>query len=166
MVAKTRKARKGPSESAANFPEGTIKRGNDKQSWVIKKVTGGSQRWMPYSSAELFGYKPLTVDYLAKHIGSTITVYEREYMDTWPKKSSDFDVKYSFLASGDGELIKGKNTKVFPNWLKHKIPEIKVNNLFFIKGIFQSIDDIQNIQAGPSGLVSSNLMNTEAFVKA
>jgi hypothetical protein len=37
MPGKTRKARKGPTESASDFPEGTIKRGNDKQNWVVMK---------------------------------------------------------------------------------------------------------------------------------
>ena len=85
---------KGPSESASEFPEGTIMLGNDKQDWVVKKISGEQQRWVPYNSTTLFGYKSLTVDYLAKHIGSTITVYEREYKDMWPKTFSKESTAY------------------------------------------------------------------------
>ena len=41
------KGRKGPSESATDFPVGTIKLGNNKKKWIVKKVLGGSQRWVP-----------------------------------------------------------------------------------------------------------------------
>ena len=159
MVAKTRKVRKGPSESAANFPEGTIKKGNDNHPWVIKKVSGGSQRWMPYSSTELFGYKPLTVDYLAKHIGSTITVYEREYMDTWPKNFSK-ETSYIHKFTPTGNALLGK--KVIEGWLKTQSPQIKNNTMFFIEGT-----DVLPLQVDSKNktLVSSNLLNSEAFVK-
>jgi len=116
MVSKTRKVRKGPSESASDFPEGTIRIGNDKQSWVIKKVSGGSQRWVPYTTTELFGYKPLTVDYLAKHIGKTITIYEREYKDTWPKSFSKESTAYIHKFTPTGNALEGK--KVLSGWLK------------------------------------------------
>jgi hypothetical protein len=41
------KGRKGPSESATDFPVGTIKVGNNKKKWIVKKVSNGSQRWVP-----------------------------------------------------------------------------------------------------------------------
>jgi len=160
MRGKTRKVRKGPTESASEFPEGTIKRGNDKQSWVVKKVSGGSQRWMPYSNTELFGYKPLTVDYLAKHIDSTITVYEREYKDTWPKTFSKESTAYIHKFTPTGNAILGK--KVLTGWLKTQTPQIKNNTMFFIEGM----EDLPlQVDSKNKTLVSSNLMNTEAFVK-
>lgn len=160
MPGKTRKARKGPTESASDFPEGTIKQGNDKQSWVIKKVTGGSQRWMPYNSTELFGYKPLTVDYLAKHIGRTITVYEREYKDIWPKNFSK-GTSYIHKFTPTGNALLGKN--VLEGWLKTQYPQIKNNTMFFI----ECGEDCQPLQVDSKNktLVSSNLLNMEAFVK-
>jgi hypothetical protein len=159
MVAKTRKVRKGPSESASDFPEGTIKQGNDKESWVIKKVSNGSQRWMPYNSTELFGYKPLTVDYLAKHIGRTITVYERGYEDTWPKNfPKGTSSIHKFTPTGNALLGK----KVLEGWLKTQSPQIKNNTMFFIEGT-----DVLPLQVDSKNktLVSSNLINSEAFVK-
>ena len=41
------KGRKGPSESATDFPVGTIKVGNNKKKWIVKKVSNGSQSWVP-----------------------------------------------------------------------------------------------------------------------
>jgi len=163
MPGKTRKVsktRKGPTESASDFPEGTIKQGNDKQSWVIKKVSGGSQRWVPYSSTELFGYKPLTVDYLAKHIGKPITVYEREYKDTWPKTFSKESTAYIHKFTPTGNALLGK--KVLTGWLKTQTPQIKNNTMFFIEG--EESLPLQ-IDSKNKTLVSSNLMNMEAFVK-
>ena len=69
-MGKTRKVRKAPIESATSLPEGTIK-----GKWVIKKVTGGSQRWMPITSVELNGFRLFTTDYAAKHIGKPIILY-------------------------------------------------------------------------------------------
>jgi hypothetical protein len=40
------KGRKGPSESATDFPVGTIKIGNNKKKWIVKKVSNGTQRWV------------------------------------------------------------------------------------------------------------------------
>jgi hypothetical protein len=162
MPGKTRKVlktRKGPSESASEFSEGTIKQGNDKQRWVIKKVSGGSQRWVPYSSTELFGYKPLTVDYLAKHIGKLITVSERGYDDTWPKNFSK-RTSHIHKFTPTGNALLGK--KVLEGWLKTQSPQIKNDTMFFIEseeGLPLQVDSKNKT------LVSSNLLNMEAFVK-
>jgi hypothetical protein len=162
MPGKTRKVsktRKGPTESASDFPEGTIKQGNDKQSWVIKKVSGGSQRWVPYSNTELFGYKPLTVDYLGKHIGKPITVYERGYDDTWPKNFSK-RTSHIHKFTPTGNALLGK--KILTGWLKTQSPQIKNDTMFFIEseeGLPLQVDSKNKT------LVSSNLMNMEAFVK-
>jgi hypothetical protein len=89
--------------------------------------------------------------------------------DTCPTSKRDFDIKYTFTASGDAELIsnQGKNVKVFPNWLKTRTPKVKSRDLFIIKGTMKSKDLESTIQVAPlpNELVSSNLMNTEAFVK-
>ena len=160
MVSKTRKVRKGPSESASYFPEGTIRLGNDKQNWVVKKVSGGVKRWVPYNTTELFGYKPLTVDYLAKHIGKTITVYEREYKDTWPKNFSKTSNPYIHKFTPTGNALLGK--KVLTDWLKTQSPKIKNNSMFFIEG---KEDLPLQVDSKNKTTVSNNIMNTEAFVK-
>jgi len=46
---KTRKKRKGPSESATPFAVGTKKKGNDRNMWVIIKSKNGVKRWKKIS---------------------------------------------------------------------------------------------------------------------
>ena len=77
--------------------------------------------------------------------------------------SHTFDVKYLFKASGDAEL----NNKVFSNWLKNKTYKVKKNDIFIIKGKMKSKDIDSSIQVSPlpDELISTNLMNTDAFVK-
>jgi hypothetical protein len=165
MANKTRKnkasARKSPSESATDFPEGTIKEGNDKQKWVVKKVSGNSQRWVPYQSVELFGYKALTVDYLAKHIGKPVKFYEREYSDMWPSKSKTKLFPSTIIPNGNAGVL--GNKKRFEGWLKTQKPPIKDRTVFIVDGgedtLALQVDSINKT------LISSNIMNQEAFVK-
>jgi len=165
---KTRKhSRKGPSESATKFPEGTIEYGNDDNRWVVVKNVKNIPRWVPLASTSLFGYTPLTAKLLAANIGQPVTVYEREIRYTWPTKRSDFDVKYTFIASGDAEVYKGKDSKLISNWLRTRKPAVKKNEVFIIKGDLTSNDITAEIKVSPlpAELVSTNLMNTDAFVK-
>ena len=160
---KTRKhSRKGPSESATKFPEGTIEYGNDDNRWVVVKNVKNIPRWVPLASTSLFGYTPLTAKLLAANIGKPVTVYEREIRYTWPTKRSDFDVKYTFTPSGDGEC----EGRVYTNWLKTRTPPVKKNDAFMLLGSMRG-DLTRPPQVGlkPGELVSTNLMNTEAFVR-
>ena len=166
MANKTRKnkggSRKSPSESATDFPEGTIKVGNNKQKWVVKKVSGGSQRWIPYESVELFGYKALTVDYLAKHIGKPVKIYEREYSDLWPTKSNSKLYASTFTPHGNAGPL--TNKKRIEGWLKTQKPSIKDRTVFTIDGSEDGLDSLQ-VDSINKTTVSSNMMNQEAFVK-
>ena len=166
MANKTRKnkggSRKSPSESATDFPEGTIKIGNNKEKWVVKKVSGGSQRWIPYESVELFGYKALTVDYLAKHIGKPVKIYEREYSDLWPTKSNSKLFASTFTPNGNAGPL--TNKKRIEGWLKTQKPSIKDRTVFTIDGSGDGLDSLQ-VDSINKTIVSSNMMNQEAFVK-
>ena len=159
---KTRKNRQSPKASATLFPEGAIEYGKDFR-WVVTKTKSGVKRWVPFHSTCLFGYRPLTADILQKHIGDPLMVYERQSISTWPRGPRDFDISYSFTASGDGEC----NGKQYSNWLKTRAPAVKEHDLFIIKGKMKSKDFDVTIQVAPvpSELVSTNLMNTDAFVK-
>lgn len=42
---KLRVGRKGPAESAVLFPEGTVKKGQNSNNWVIVKTAKGVSRW-------------------------------------------------------------------------------------------------------------------------
>ena len=166
MANKTRKnkggSRKSPSESATDFPEGTIKVGNNKQKWVVKKVSGGSQRWIPYESVELLGYKALTGDYLAKHIGKPVKIYEREYSDLWPTKSNSKLYASTFTPNGNAGPL--TNKKRIEGWLKTQKPSIKDRTVFTIDGSEDGLDSLQ-VDSINKTTVSSNMMNQEAFVK-
>lgn len=165
---KIKKDRKSPDSSATLYPEGTIEFGNDSQRWVVKETKSGIKRWVPFHSTVLFGYAPLTAKILEKHINTPITVYEKQAGYVWPKSSREFDVKYSFTASGDAELVKHKQHTLYSNWLKSKTPAVKDGQYVIIKGTLKSNDiDGNNIQVAPlpGELISSNLMNTDAFIK-
>jgi len=170
-MAKTRKVRKSPAESATSLPEGTIK-GN----WVIKKASNGVPRWIPKASAELNGFHLFTTDIAAKHIGKPIVLYCREYKETWPKKSAwskpadSTHVKFKFVPSGDAL----KDKTVLEGWLKTQKPSVKPGTHFSISGPLyecrgasctDSIADGVQLDSGDGKTLSVNLMNTETFVK-
>jgi len=169
-MAKTRKLRKAPDESATSLPEGTIKSG-----WVIKKASNGVPRWMQSSSVELNGFRLFTTDYAAKHIEKPITLYAREYKDMWPKKNAwakpegSTYVKLKFIASGDA--IK-QGTKIL-EWLKTQKPEIKKGTRFSIHGhVYHCtskgddyLTDVLQVDSSNGKIISTNLLNTELYVK-
>jgi hypothetical protein len=167
MVSKTRKIRKAPEESATSMPEGTMKSG-----WVIKKASNGVPRWLHRESVELNGFKLLTLDHVAKHIGEPITLFCREFKDQWPSKSDWSSKKDSthysvtFTPSGNARV----GSKILDGWLKSRKPPVKKNSMFFIDGpVLQGkkllIDGVQLDSHGQK-LMSINFMNTEVFVKA
>jgi len=169
-MAKTRKARKAPVESATSLPEGTIK-----GSWVIKKATNGVPRWMPTSSTELNGFRLFTVDHAAKHIGKPIMLFCREYKETWPSKnawskpSDSTYMKYAFVPNGDA--LKGK-TKI-PGWLRSRTPAIQKGSHFYLdgalyEGAVREANYLANgvpVNSGDGKVVSVDLMGTDTFVK-
>jgi len=166
VKAKANKSRKSPTASATDFPEGTIQEGNDKHSWVVKKI-GSSQRWVPSETAELFGYKRLTVDDLAKHIGKPLTIYEREYCDVWPPKGLCKLQSAVFTSTGDAGPVGREKRDV--GWLKTRSPPIKPRTMYTVDGtlMYKGGPQVDGLQVDSVGqkLVSSRLMNTEAFIK-
>jgi len=165
----TKNIRKSPSESATSMREGTIHRGNDGQYWVIKKASNGVPRWMPYLTVELNGFKALTVDYLAKNIGKEIEIYERGYMGEWPKQGDRDLMKLRWVANGHAQYLKQKT--ILENWLTKKKPEIKDRSVFSLlgNGDWYKGGDLSEmslqVDSKNKKIVSSNVMNMEAFVK-
>ena len=155
---KTRKnrGRKSPQESATKFHLGVIKFASNDQRWTITETKNNVKRWSPFHSTRLFGFAPLTRKMLVKN--EPIDVYERQgNIDYWPTKLSDFDVKYTFTGSGEAEI----NGKIIP---LSKV-NIKKTDICIAKGTIVSKDYGGTLQVGPNGLVSTNLMNSDAFVK-
>jgi len=114
-----------------------------------KRLVYKNSKWIPFESATLNGYKPLTAKILGKFRGKPLTVYEKQATGTWPTKRKDFDVKYTFTTSKEAVLNKS----------------LKEGEMFIIEGVMKSQDIDSTLQLAPSGLVSTNLMNTDAFVK-
>lgn len=165
---KATKGRPSPTESATAFPEGTIRVGGNKCRWVVTKTAAGVKRWTTYENAALNGYAPLTVDILCKNKGVPVKVYERPmkfHADTWPTGPRDFDVRYQFTSSGD--VIWGG--KVRADWIEGQKPRLP-SSMFRndVIGTFSSFGNFKGpIHVDPvtKCLVSSNVDNTEAFVK-
>ena len=134
-------SRKSPKESATLFSEGVIMRGIDKSQFVVKKTAQGVKRWVPYASTTLHGFRPAKTTDISK--SKPTILYERGYMDTWPKSTRKL-TKVIFRPTG-------KITKMYiEGYLKYpREPE------FFGALVFNK----------ETKLVSSNLLNTEAFVK-
>ena len=154
-----------PDLLANLYPEGTIEFGkDDSDRWVVKQTESGVKEWVPFHSTTLFNFTPLTAKILEQNINKPIIVYERQSQSMWPKCLEDFDVKYTFIPSGDAEKVKTK--ELFPNWLVTKTPAVNNGDYVIIKGTMESNDIEANIQVGtlPCELVSSNLMNTDAFI--
>lgn len=179
MPGKTRKVkadRKGPSDSATAFPEGTIQLGNDGHMWVTKKSSSGSPRWIPTTSAELNGFKRLTVDYAAKHIGKPITLYCSEYKDMWPKKNdwvkTPDSTYYTMKFIPNGDAVKGK-TKI-EGWLRAQKPKVQKGMYFNLDGptymcnkakCDDYLADGLQIDSSDGQSLSPQLMNTICYVK-
>ena len=179
MPGKTRKvpkARKGPSESATIFPEGTLKIGNDNRNWLVKKDSNGIPRWVHADSATLNGFSRFNVNYAAKHIGKPITIYTSEYKDTWPKKNDWVkkpDSTYSIMKFvPNGDAIKEK-TKI-EGWLKTQKPSIKRGMHFVLDGPLyicstskceDYLGDGIQVDSVNGQSLSPNLMNIIAYVK-
>ena len=173
-VGGTNKTRKAPIESATSFPEGTIK-----GSWVIKCAKNGVPRWVPDVSVELNGFRRLTVDYTAKHIGKPITLYVREYNEMWPmandwNKPKD-ETHYTATFTPNGDAVSGK-TKI-DRWLKSRRPEIKKGAHFYVDGPVSicrngtnkcddPLPDGVQVDSNGKKLMSLNFTNQELFVKA
>lgn len=153
-----------PEQEANLYDEGSIEFGKDSnERWVVKKTENGKE-WVPFYSTSLFGFRPLTAKILEKNINKPIRIYERQLQYSWPKSLDDFDVKYDFAASGGVEFV--KNKQVFENWLTTRTPAVNEGQYVILKGELTSNDIEAGIQVGtlPGELVSSNLMNTDAFI--
>jgi hypothetical protein len=165
----TKNTRKSPTESATSMIEGTIRRGNDGQLWVIKKSSNGIPRWMPYISVELNGFKALTIDYLANNIGKEIEIYEREEEDIWPKQTDNNLEKIYWVSNGHAKYT-GKKIKnnFFENWLYTQTPTINNTNPFVLLGQGKyngiKINELQ-LDNKTKKLVSSTTYFMQAFIK-
>ena len=150
-------------------------------------------KWVTASSdkAILNGFRKFTVDYAAKHIGKPLILYTREYGSKWParnawtKAAGNADNTYSrmkFIPNGDAGIFPKK--KKFVNWLTTRSPSIKEGTHFYVDGETficnnkaqraspydcdpdEFLADGLQVDTKDKQTLSTNLMNTEVFVKA
>jgi len=170
---KTKKAsRPSPSESATSLPEGTIRRGGNGARWVIVRTSKGVSRWTPTESCVLNGWRVLTVDYLAKNIGKPVEIYEREYMDTWPANNEKMRDKLKFIPNGHLQIQVNRKKTLAENWLATRKPPIQKGQMLLLQGLSDKYGTEKEmkkfsmqVDSSNGKMVSSNLMNMEAFVK-
>jgi hypothetical protein len=153
--------RPSPAESATLFPEGTIKRGNNKKRWVIK-VNKGVHRWVPLINAEINGMQLLTVDYLAKNIGKPVKYLEGEYQEMVPKSMKPVPEEYirtdTFTPNGDISIA----GKVIKDWLKHRKPDLPDHKII---SVLSDVDDSMQVDSMNKKTCSTNVMNSQAWIK-
>lgn len=162
--------RPSPSESATSLPEGAVRRGGDRQYWVVKKASNGTPRWVPRTECELNGWRLLTVDILAKHIGKEVEIFERGYMDTWPSKNEPMQ-RLRFIPNGHAQVNHKKT--LLQNWLKNRTPFVKKGQMFSLLGLSDMYDSkasidkefAMQVDSANGKTVSSNIMNMEAFIR-
>jgi len=170
---KTKKAsRPSPSESATSLPEGTIRRGGNGARWVIVRTSKGVPRWTPTESCELNGWRVLTVDYLAKNIGKPVEIYEREYMDTWPANNEKMRDKLKFIPNGHLQIQVNRKKTLAENWLATRKPPIQKGQMLLLQGLSDGYgtekemkEFSMQVDSSNGKMVSSNVMNMEAFIK-
>jgi hypothetical protein len=150
-------------------------------------------KWVAASSdkAVLNGFRKFTVDYAAKHINKPVILYTREYGSKWParnawtKAAGNAENTYSrmkFTPNGDAGITGRKNK--FVNWLITRSPPIKEGTHFYVDGetFFcnnkaqrtspyncdpdEFLADGLQVDSKDKQTLSTNLMNTEVFVKA
>jgi hypothetical protein len=150
-------------------------------------------KWVAASSekAILNGFRKFTVDYAAKHINKPLILYTREYGSKWParnawtKAAGNAENTYSrmkFIPNGDAGIM-GKKNK-FVNWLTTRSPPIKEGTHFYVDGETficnnkaqrtspydcdpdEFLADGLQVDTKDKQTLSTNLMNTEVFVKA
>ena len=150
-------------------------------------------KWVVASSdkAILNGFRKFTVDYAAKHINKPVILYTREYGSKWParnawtKAAGNADNTYSrmkFIPNGDAGIFPKK--KKFVNWFTTRSPSIKEGTHFYVDGETficnnkaqrtspydcdpdEFLADGLQVDTKDKQTLSTNLMNTEVFVKA
>ncbi len=118
-MTRTRKTRKGPSESATIFPIGTIKKGNDGNKWKIIETGTGVHRWSKMTDIQ--------------HVSSHNTTVKKQ-------SSSKVDVENDILISRLKQIGK-KYSISTAGKSKSQIALL----LFNIRGNALSTDELQEI---------------------
>jgi hypothetical protein len=147
--------RKGPSKSATLFNEGTVKKGNDGNNWIIVTNKLGVRRW------QKMGSNSTTIKIKQKSKSKTkskrVLKMEEDPNTVWGK-NKPLQELWQSLASGEKVVLIEKSGKY--NILT--MPTGKVT----IRKMFDSFDDDENIIAVLSSNMSQDAYEVYLYPKA
>ena len=147
--------RKGPSQSATLFKEGTIKKGNDGNKWIIVTNKLGVRRWQKRGSNST----TIKIRTKSKSKSKSKRVLKMEAdPDTVWGKNKPLQELWQSLASGEKVVLIEKNGdyKIFT------MPTGKVT----ICKMYDSFDDDENIIAVLSSNMSQDAYEVDLYPKA
>lgn len=145
--------RKGPSKSATLFKEGTVKKGNDGNKWIIVANKLGVRRWQKTSSNS----NKTTQKIKSKSKSKRVLKMEADPNTVWGK-NKPLQELWQSLASGEKVVLIEKNGdyKIFT------MPTGKVT----IHKVYNSFDDDENIIAVLSSNMSQDAYEVYLYPKA
>jgi hypothetical protein len=143
--------RKGPSKSATLFKEGTVKKGNDGNKWIIVTNKLGVRRW------QKMGSNSKTQKIKSKSKSIRVLQMEADPNTVWGK-NKPLQELWQSLASGEKVVLIEKNGdyKIFT------MPTGKVT----IRKIYDSFNDDGNIIAVLSSNMSQDAYEVYLYPKA
>ena len=149
--------RKGPSQSATLFKEGTVKKGNDGNKWIIVTNKLGVRRWQKTgSNSTTIKIKPKSKS-KSKSKSRRVLKMEADPDTVWGK-NKPLEKLWQSLASGDKVVLieKGGKYNIFT------MPTGKVT----IRKMYDSFDDDENIIAVLSSNMSQDAYEVYLYPKA
>jgi len=147
--------RKGPSKSATLFKEGTIKKGNDGNKWIIVTNKLGVRRWQKTGSNST----TMKIKSKSKSKSKSKRVLKMEAdPDTVWGKNKPLQELWQSLASGEKVVLIEKNG----DYKLFTMPTGKVT----IRKMYDSFDDDENIIAVLSSNMSQDAYEVYLYPKA
>ena len=149
--------RKGPSKSATLFKEGTVKKGNDGNKWIIVTNKLGVRRWQKTgSNSTTMKIKPKSKS-KSKSKSRRVLKMEADPDTVWGK-NKPLEKLWQSLASGEKVVLieKGGKYNIFT------MPTGKVT----IRKMYDSFDDDENITAVLSSNMSQDAYEVYLYPKA
>ena len=147
--------RKGPSQSATLFKEGTVKKGNDGNKWIIVTNKLGVRRWQKTGSNST----TIKIKQKSKSKKKSKRVFKMEAdPDTVWGKNKPLQELWQSLASGEKVVLIEKSGK----YTIFTMPTGKVT----IRKMYNSFDDDKNIIAVLSSNMSQDAYEVYLYPKA
>jgi len=145
--------RKGPSQSATLSKEGTVKKGNDGNKWIIVTNKLGVRRWQKTGSNST----TMKIKSKSKSKSKRVLKMEADPDSVWGK-NKPLQELWQSLASGEKVVLieKGGKYNIFT------MPTGKVT----IRKMYDSFDDDENITAVLSSSMSQDAYEVDLYPKA